>query len=115
MGKMIRVVNQNLVIDFELNDGMAALELYERLPIKIDVQNYSTNEKIFVADPSLPTKNTPHAHAVVGTLAYFSPFKTVCMFYGDFGSYSGLYELGIAKSGKENIKKLSGEIVIERI
>lgn len=34
------------------------------------------------------------------------------MFYGKYGPYSGLYELGTAVSGSEWIQELSGEILI---
>ena len=37
------------------------------------------------------------------------------MFYGDFGTASGLYELGHALSGVEHIKNLSGTLEIDRV
>ena len=37
------------------------------------------------------------------------------MFYGDFGSTSGLYELGQVVSGSESISGLSGTIQVEPV
>jgi len=36
------------------------------------------------------------------------------MFYGDFGKYSGLYEIGEIISGKDDIKDLIGTIEINK-
>ena len=50
-----------------------------------------------------------------GGLAYFEPWGNVVMYYGDFGSYSELYELGKAVSGSEAIGELSGEVFVEAV
>jgi hypothetical protein len=99
---------------FELNDSQAAKELYDQLPLSIEVENYSNNEKIFYPPKKLAITNTPLANARTGTLAYFAPWGDVVMFYGDFGSARGLYELGHAVSGIEHIKHMSGIILIEK-
>ncbi|MCB2192900.1 MAG: hypothetical protein KQI62_15120 [Deltaproteobacteria bacterium] len=99
---------------FELNNSQAAKELYAQLPLSIKVENYSSNEKIFYPPKKLNTQNTPQADARVGTLAYYAPWGDVVMFYGSFGSASGLYELGHAISGSEYIQGMSGTIQIEK-
>ncbi|QJT11202.1 hypothetical protein DQK91_16420 [Oceanidesulfovibrio marinus] len=104
--------NGNTIV-FELNDSSAAKELYSQLPLDIAVENYSSNEKIFYPPKKLNTANTPLAKNVqAGTLAYYAPWGDVVMFYGSFGSASGLYELGHAITGREHIKQLSGTIRI---
>lgn len=50
-----------------------------------------------------------------GTLAYYEPWADVVMYYAPFGQGSGLYELGRAVSGRENIEKLSGAITITAV
>jgi hypothetical protein len=106
--------NGNTIV-FELNDSQAAKDLHEQLPLSIDVENYSSNEKIFYPPKKLKTGNTPLVKsAKTGTLAYYAPWGDVVMFYGSFGSASGLYELGRAVQGGEYIKKLSGAIQIDR-
>lgn len=100
---------------YELNDGKAAKELYEQLPLTIDVEDYSNNEKIFYPPKKLDTTNTPMANAQFGTLAYYAPWEDVVMFYDRFGSAGGLYELGTVISGGEHIKNMSGTILIEKV
>ncbi|MDK2825882.1 MAG: hypothetical protein PWQ44_1059 [Methanolobus sp.] len=106
--------NGNTTI-FELNDGNAAKELYEQLPLTIDVEDFSNNEKIFYPPKKLGTTNTPMANAKAGTLAYYAPWGDVVMFYDKFGSAGGLYELGNVVSGGEYIKNMSGTILIDKV
>lgn len=98
---------------FQLNGSTAARELYAQLPLNIKVENYSHDEKIFYPPKKLSTDNTPKANARAGTLAYFAPWGDVVMFYENFGSASGLYELGHAVAGGEFIQGMSGTIRIE--
>jgi hypothetical protein len=105
--------NGNTTI-FELNDGNAAKDLYEQLPLMIDVEDFSNNEKIFYPPKKLDTTDTPMANAKSGTLAYYAPWGDVVMFYQKFGSAGGLYELGNVVSGGEHIKNMSGTILIEK-
>lgn len=100
---------------FELNDSQAAKEMYAQLPLTIAVANYGSNEKIFYPPERLDTTNTPLANARLGTLAYYAPWGDVVMFYGSFGSASGLYELGHALSGSEHIRNMSGTIQIKKM
>jgi hypothetical protein len=106
--------NGNTTI-FELNDGKAAKDLYEQLPLTVDVEDFSNNEKIFYPPKKLDTTSTPMANAKSGTLAYYAPWGDVVMFYDKFGSAAGLYELGNAVSGGEHIKNMSGTILIEKV
>lgn len=99
---------------FQLNDSPAARALYAQLPLSIDVKNYSHNEKIFYPPEKLAIDNTPLANAMTGTLAYYAPWGDVVMFYKDFGSAGGLYELGHTISGIEHIENMSGTIKVEK-
>ena len=99
---------------FELNDSPAAKDLYAQLPLSLEVENYSNNEKIFYPPKKLNTTDTPLADAKSGTLAYYAPWGDVVMFYRSFGSAPGLYELGHAVSGSEYIQGMSGTIQIEK-
>ena len=101
-------------IVFELNDSPAAESLYSQLPMTVQVENYSDNEKIFYPPNALEIGDTPlTAGGGEGGLAYFSPWGDVIMYYGDFGSYGGLYDLGRTVTGSEWIQDLSGGILIE--
>lgn len=97
---------------FELNESPAAEALYNQLPLTIEVEDYSTNEKIFYPPEDLDTSDTPLADAGAGTLAYYEPWGDVAMFYDDFRAAGGLYELGRAVSGEELIERMSGTVEI---
>lgn len=102
------------VIEYALNDSQAAADLYSQLPRTIEVEDYSTNEKIFYPPEELDTGDAPEAAGGAGVLAYYEPWGDVVMFYDDFGTASGLYELGMVTSGSENISELSGSVLIEQ-
>ena len=87
-------------------------ELYTQLPLTLEVIDFSTNEKTFYPPEALDVSDTPPANAGKGTLAYYSLWEDVVMFYDHFGEGSNLYELGKAVSGTENIEKLAGTITV---
>ena len=105
---------ENTVI-YELNDGTAADSFYEQLPLTIQVEDYSTNEKIFYPPQALDTSNSPLAQAGAGTLAYYEPWGDVVFFYGDYNENPSLFELGQALSGGELVRGMSGTITIEAV
>lgn len=110
----IRVTNNELTINYELNDSSAAHDLAKQLPITTRIKNYSDDEKIFYPK-ELDTSSTPSANAKAGNLGYFAPWGDVVLYYKDFGSYPGLYVLGKAINGKDNIEKLRGQVTITRL
>lgn len=110
----IQIESDQTTIVYELNESDGAKQLYEQLPLKVEVENFSTNEKIFYPPKKLDTKNTPMANAKAGTLAYYEPWGNVVMFYGDFGKGQGLYELGDIVTGKNDIKNLKGSLMITK-
>lgn len=110
----ITVSANGKTIVYELNDSQAAKDLYAQLPLSIEVENYGGIEKIYYPPKKLGTGNTPLVKAAKpGTLAYYEPWGDVVMFYGRFGSASGLYELGHVIKGGDLIHYLSGNIHIE--
>lgn len=116
MNRQIKVTGANgETIVFELNNTPAAEGLYNQLPLTVEVENFSNNEKIFYPANELSTKDTPLARSGVGTLAYYAPWGNVVMFYRDFSSNSSLYRLGQAVSGGELIGELSGTITVEKV
>lgn len=100
-------------IVYELNASGQSKSLYSQLPIKVQIENYSTNEKIFYPKEKIPLKNGIEGSGDSGTLAYFSPWGNIVLFYGKFSRYPGLFILGKAVSGAENIKNLSGIVSVE--
>ena len=109
----ISVSDGKTTIVYELNGSEQSIALYGQLPVKVQIENYSTNEKIFYPQEKLPLKNGIEGSGDSGTLAYFSPWGNVVLFYGKFNEYPGLFILGKAASGAENIKDLSGSVNVE--
>jgi hypothetical protein len=109
-GMMIHVTDGTHKIVFALNDTPAAKSLYAQLPLEIEVDNYGGNEKIFYPPEKLDGKNAVETGGEAGGLAYFSPWGNVVMYYGAFSQYPGLYVLGEAISGGEQIGQLTGTI-----
>lgn len=111
----ISVKSTEYEIIYELNGSQAAQDLYGQLPLTLEVKDFSTNEKTFYPPRELDISDAPMADADKGTLAYYSPWADVVMFYDYFGKGNSLYELGEAVSGKEEIEKLSGQIEVTAI
>lgn len=111
--RQIRVLTEEGgTILFELNDSSASGDLYAQLPLTVQIEDFSTNEKIFYPE-ELDISDTPQAGMAVGTLAYYAPWGDVVMFYGEYNENPSLYELGHVVSGEELIPDLSGSVTIE--
>lgn len=111
--RQISVQFDDNTIVYALNDGSAADSLYEMLPLNIEVEDYSTNEKIFYPEEDLDTSNSPLVQDGRGTLAYYEPWGDVVFFYGEYNENPELFELGKVVSGEELISQMSGTITIE--
>ena len=98
---------------YELNDSPVAQSLLAQLPLSVEVEDYSTNEKIFYPEEELDTSNSPLAQAGAGTLAYYEPWGDVVFFYGDYRENPGLFQLGQVLSGGEYVPEMSGTITME--
>ena len=100
---------------YELNDSPAAQSLLSQLPLTVEVEDFSTNEKVFYPPQELDTSDTPLAEGDAGTLAYYAPWGDVVLFYGSFSANGSLYELGEAVSGVEDISQMTGTITVETV
>ena len=110
----IRVSDGTNTITYKLNETSAAKSLYQMLPLKVTVENYSNNEKIFYPPTAVSYgSDCIEGDCPAGTLALFSPWGNVVMYYGPASRYSGLYILGKAIEGADNIRNLSGIIRVE--
>ena len=113
-GSKITVKSGKYTVTYQLNNSQAAKELYAQLPLTLEVENYSDNEKIFYPPKELKTGGTPKSEGKKGSLSYYEPWGDVVMFYQSAESASDLYELGTVISGEEYISKLSGKITISK-
>ena len=111
----IAVTCGDLQVVYELNDSPAAQSLLSQLPLTVEVEDFSTNEKVFYPPQELDTTDTPLAVGGAGTLAYYAPWGDVVLFYASFSANGSPYELGEAVSGVENIGQMSGTITVETV
>ena len=111
----ISVTCGDLQVVYALNDSPAAQSLLSQLPLTVEVEDFSTNEKVFYPPQELDTTDTPLAEGGAGTLAYYAPWGDVVLFYDSFSANGSLYELGEAVSGAENIGQMSGTITVETV
>lgn len=108
----IKVSSDSAEVIFELNDSSVSKSFYNMLPISVSVENYSTNEKIFQMPEKPDVSKVWEGSCPTGSIAYFSPWNNVAMYYGDAPEYKGLYPMGTAVYGKEKIEMLTGNITV---
>ncbi len=108
----IKVSSENAEVIFELNDSSASKSFYSRLPLTVFVENYGKNEKVFELTQTLDISDVWEGSCPTGSIAYFSPWNNVAMYYGDAPEYSGLYPMGTAVDGAEKIGELTGNITV---
>lgn len=114
--KRIKVTDGNHNVTFELNETSAAQSLYNMLPTTREVQDYSTNEKIFYPETAISySSDCIEGACPAGTLALFSPWGNVVMYYGAASQYPGLYILGSAVEGADQISELTGNITVSKV
>ena len=106
----ISIKSGELEVICQLNQSGAAKDLIKQLPLKVKVENYSSNEKVFNPKQKLSTANTPLANGKIYSFAYFAPWNNLVLFYKKGSPFSGLFELGQCVQNVENISKFSGEI-----
>lgn len=102
-------------IVFELNDSLAAKQLYDQLPLTIEIEDFSTNEKVFYPPTALDVTDTPQAGGSIGTLAYYAPWSDVVLFYDSYQPNTSLYELGQVISNGELIRDLKGTLQLQAV
>lgn len=76
----IRVEADGKEIIFELNDSQAAEDLYNQLPMTLENEDFSDNEKTFYPPQKLDVSDAPFTDGSIGTLAYYEPWGDVVLF-----------------------------------
>ena len=110
--RTIEVRSGETAITYALEDNAAADALLAQLPLTIEIEDYSTNEKIFYPPQALETAGAPAASGGAGVLAYYAPWGDVVLFYDDFSENASLFALGRAVSGAESIRDLTGTVTV---
>lgn len=110
----IRVSDGAHTVVYQLNGTAPALSLYDMLPLEASAENYGSNEKIFYPPQPIEAGNGLEGGGEAGALALFSPWGNVVMYYDSFSAYPGLYLLGEAVEGAEQVHELTGTIRVEK-
>lgn len=110
--RTIEVRSGETAVTYALEDNAAADALLAQLPLTIEIEDYSTNEKIFYPPQALETAGAPAASGGAGVLAYYEPWGDVVLFYDGFSENASLFALGRAVSGAESIRDLTGTVTV---
>ena len=110
--RTIEVRSGETAVTYALEDNAAADALLAQLPLTIEIEDYSTNEKIFYPPQALETAGAPAASGGAGVLAYYELWGDVVLFYDDFSENASLFALGRAVSGAESIRDLTGTVTV---
>ena len=111
----MRVTDGEHTVIYQLNDTPSALSLYSMLPLEAEVENFGRNEKIFYPPEAIDTADGLEGGGKAGMLALFSPWGNVVMYYDSFSAYPGLYILGEAVEGADQVQGLQGHIFAEAV
>lgn len=108
----ISIKSEEYEIIYALNESAAAKELCAQLPLTTKAEPFSDNEITFYPPEKLSVSDAPLSSGSAGSLSYYEPWGDVVMFYAPCEPNGGLFEIGHVIYGKENIKKLRGNIEI---
>jgi hypothetical protein len=98
----IRLSFATHVFTATLNTTPQAQDLASLLPLTLEIDDYSTNEKI----AHLPRKLTeeaaaPFANEAPGDLCYYAPWGNLALYHGPYRWSRGLFRLGRLDAGPE--------------
>ncbi len=112
----IKLLLKDIVVYVTLENNPTSRALFDQLPLKLKVEDYASNEKIFYPPRKLSTEGAPDGYEPkAGDITYYSPWGDVAIFYKDFSFSNGLIKLGKVTSDIAIIKKLEGsEVTIEK-
>ncbi|MCK6441347.1 cyclophilin-like fold protein [Elstera cyanobacteriorum] len=85
----------NQIFTATLNNTPTALDLLTLLPLNIQIEDYSTNEKIAYLPRKLTVEGSgPFGDEAPGDLCYYAPWGNLALFYAGYRYSSGLIRLG---------------------
>lgn len=97
------------ILKASLYDNATARDLISRLPLKVELEDYADNEKIFYPEPKLSTTGAPEGfNPSAGDITYYAPWGDVAIFYKDFKYSRGLISIGEVEQEDIQHLKFSG-------
>ena len=108
--KKLKLTINEQEIDVTLYDTPVANALYDRLPLKLNFEDFNGIEKIAYMDNELPIEGEPDEFDPdVGDLCLYAPWGNLSIFYKDFGNSNGLISLGHIDSGMDLIAAMNSD------
>ncbi|WP_333982538.1 cyclophilin-like fold protein [Ectopseudomonas khazarica] len=100
----IRIVFGEHIVSATLEDNPSTRDFIAQLPLSLDLDDYSSTEKIAYLPRKLTTTGAPPGvDPDVGDIAYYAPWGNLALFYQDFGYSDGLIRLGRITAGLEHL------------
>ncbi len=111
----VKVTSQGHTATFQLYDTVAAKELYDQLPLELDLSNFRDAQWMFYPPERLGvTEREAYHDGKKGELSYYAPWGDVFMLYKDFYAGDEMHRLGVGLSGVDDIARMSGRAKIEK-
>lgn len=113
---VIKISSQENVATFQLYDIEASQQLYQQLPLTLDLTNFRDAQWMFYPPHKLSVQQSEAYHdGKKGELSYYAPWGDVFMLYKDFYAGDEMHRLGVSIDGIDHIEPMSGSIVIEAV
>lgn len=114
-GQSIRISSQGKSAVFRLYDTVAAKQLYQQLPLQLELEDFRSAQWMFFPPEKLDAADSETYHrGKRGELSYYAPWGDVFMLHKDFYAHDHMHRLGVVVEGIDNIAPMSGTAVIER-
>ena len=111
---IIKITSQEHVATFQLYDTVAAKELYEQLPLELELRNFRDAQWMFWPPERLNvTPQEAYHDGIRGELSYYEPWGNAFMLYRDFYARDQMHRLGINLTGIDEIANMSGSARVE--
>jgi len=112
----VEITSHGRTATFPLYDTNAARELYNQLPLTLDLENFRDAQWMFYPPQKLNvTASETYHDGKKGELSYYAPWGDVFMLYKDFYAGDDMHRLGVGLNGIDNIAAMSGNAVIEKM
>lgn len=93
------------VMTGSIDDTPTARDFIKQLPLRLELEDYGSTEKIAYPPNKLTTQRAPAGiDPTIGDIAYYAPWGNLAFFYKDFGYSKGLIRLGRITNGVEYLK-----------
>ena len=111
----IRITSQGHEATFKLYDTVAARELYEQLPLELELRNFRDAQWMFWPPERLNvTAQEAYHDGIRGELSYYQPWGNAFTLYKDFYARDQMHRLGINLTGIDELERMSGTTRIEK-